>query len=601
MSSRYIEKTHMERRVFDGGQIKRGYRVSAIELVRCDKDTMPTEVVRVKGQSEYSAGCAIHRGTCFGHMCITPTGSMLPPHSLSFRSGDIRTQYYIATTKAFEDKHDVYIEELKRTNYGKHGHLRSIMSTPVSGSARLVSVPHDDENPRVVFLSPNLASKIVFCLPVVHEDGTQGTTYTERCIKQGDYVMLERPPSLSKFNNQPFIVMFWQKECIGIHPKVFSYFHGDYDGDEVHIYAIGSPKSIEEASLWVHPLDTDLEKALQYVKDKCEDVYTWDGSEGDMRFVEHTTLSFNEISAEDKSLAIGDYTRNGSSYNRMLAERIRESPGTSEFLADSIKGVKDIMRQQVSQGKIGDMSRIARISAMCVSRSKSGGTYMVCRKSRVLLNKDTSPSTGSPSVRCVMAICQASQQSALDAHRVGSKETIGLNLISDLLKGRLEFGSKNRCHTFFAFGDTDESTVRARMKPTWCCEVEKLIVCIAYDSTPMGALLDKLRGAYSPVVLSSVPKDRIKGICKTSLHVVYNYYGIELEGDDIEDMVELMCFRVSSSPLPITTRDGMLARGLGWMETLMACDYTKTPAMVGSVSAPYSATSATMCANFSLL
>jgi hypothetical protein len=30
-----------------------------------------------------------------------------------------------------------------------------------------------------------------------------------------------------------------------------------------------------------------------------------------------------------------------------------------------------------------------------------------------------------------------------------------------------------------------------------------------------------------------------------SVMKVYNYYGIRLEGDDISDMVELMCFRVS--------------------------------------------------------
>ena len=142
-------------------------------------------------------------------MCVTPTGSLLPPHSLSFRSGDIRTQYYIAASKAFEDKNEDYIEELKKTNYGKYGHLRSIMSTPVSGSARLVCVPHVYSDPRVLFLPANLASKILFCLPMYYEDGMQGPTYVEREVREGDYVMLERPPSLSKYNNQPFRVMFW--------------------------------------------------------------------------------------------------------------------------------------------------------------------------------------------------------------------------------------------------------------------------------------------------------------------------------------------------------------------------------------------------------
>jgi hypothetical protein len=601
MPPKHVEKTFMERRVFSGALVKRGYKVSAIQLVKCKKDQKPVETVKVKNQSEYSAGCSLHRGTCFGHVCETPTGNLLPPHSLSFRSGDIRTQYYIAATKAFEDKEDDYIEELKKTNYGKYGHLRSIMSTPVSGSARLVCIPHCFRNPRVLFISPNLASKILFCLPMQYEDGVQGPTYVERELREGDMVMLERPPSLSKFNNQPFRVLFWNLECIGIHPKVFSYFHGDYDGDEVHIYALGSSKSIAEAALWAHPLDEDLESALEYVKEHCKGLYEWDGTEGDMGFVEHTTLSFDEIREDKKRLAVGDWTRNGSSYNTMFSERISRGDGTNVFLKDARKGVKDIMRQQVSQGRIGDMSRIARISAMCVTRSDEGGTYMVCRKSRVLLNDKTGPSTGSPSVRCIMSLCQASQQAALDAHRVGSTESMGLDMISDLLKGRQEGGVKNKCHTLFVFEDTTVESVKQQMVPIWCCEIDSLVACVSYDSTDLGELLGNLCGAYSPIVLSLLPKERAKSVCRKALYVVYNYYKIKLEGDDIEDIVELMCFRVKLSKVPITTRDGMLARGLGWMETLMACDYTKTPAMAGSISAPYSATSATMCANFSFL
>ena len=83
--------------------------------------------------------------------------------------------------------------------------------------------------------------------------------------------------------------------------------------------------------------------------------------------------------------------------------------------------------------------------------------------------------------------------------------------------------------------------------------------------------------------------------------MVYNYYGLELEGDDIEDMVEAMCYRVEMSTLPVTTREGMLSRGLGWMETLMACDYTKLPQLTGSSSQAHTATSATMCSNISML
>ena len=596
-----IDRTRIERRVYNGAQIKRGYRVSGIELAQCDGRDKPVELVKVGSQAEYSSGCPLHRDACFGHMCVTPTMNILPPHSLSFRSGDIRTQYYIATTKAFDSDSGQYIKELKETNYGKDGHLRSIMSTPVSGSARLVCVPHTFSDPRVVFISANLASKIVFCLPMVYEDGLRGPTYTERELREDDYVMVERAPSLSKYNNQPFKVAFWDKECLGVHPKVFSHFHGDYDGDEAHLYVLGDPKSIEEAKTWVHPLDGDLESALQYVKESAQADYEWDGTEGDMDFVAYTTLSFREIQLGQKRLAIGDYTRNGSSYLRMFKDRLDNKPGTSTFLGDAIKGVEDIMRQQVSQGKIGDMSRVARISAMCFTRGRDGGTYAVCRRSRVLLNKETTGSTGCPAVRCIMSLCQASQQAALDAHRVGSKKAVGLDMVSSLLRGRLDSAGCGRCDTLYAFDDVDEDSVRVQMRATWCCTTDSAVACVAKDDACTDDLLAKLYAAYSPVVLARLPAGRAKEVCKRGLHAVYNYYGIALEGDDIDDLVEAMCFRASASALPVTTRDGMLSRGLGWMETVMACDYTKLPRLTGCYSGTYSATSATMCSNFSLL
>ena len=38
---------------------------------------------------------------------------------------DVRTQYYIAASKAFEHDRSEYIDSLKRTHYGKEGYLRS--------------------------------------------------------------------------------------------------------------------------------------------------------------------------------------------------------------------------------------------------------------------------------------------------------------------------------------------------------------------------------------------------------------------------------------------------------------------------------------------
>ena len=104
-----------------------------------------------------------------------------------------------------------------------------------------------NRNPYLVYVFRNLASRIVFCVPETLEDGSTGSRYAERSLQEGDFVMVERAPSLSKFNNQPFRLAYWDIEYIGIHPKVFSYFYGDYNRNKYHIYAIGNHKSIEES------------------------------------------------------------------------------------------------------------------------------------------------------------------------------------------------------------------------------------------------------------------------------------------------------------------------------------------------------------------
>lgn len=597
-----MEKTFIERRVYKGAEVKRGYRVKGIKCVQDSRGSKPAELSKVPNLIDYSSGCGVHRGSCFGHMCETPSGNILPPHSLSFRSGDIRTQYYIAASKAFEDDRVEYVNALKRTNYGKEGHLRSIMSTPVSGSARLVCVPHDDPNPFVMFISENLASKIVFCAPETMDDGSPGARYVERSLREGDFVMVERAPSLSKFNNQPIRVAFWDIECMGMHPKVFSYFHGDFDGDEGHLYVIVNPRSIQEALMWTPPLDRNLCKAEAYMHENFPGVCPVVEEGGGMDFMNYTTLSFTEILEGRKGLPLGNWVRCKEEHLKMFKERMESKRGTAGFLEEAVKGVKDIMRQQMSQGKIGDMSRVARIAVMCFTRGKQGGTYVLTRRSKVLLNRSTEPSTGNPGTRCVMVLCQASQEAALHAHRVGSLESKGIDLVSCLLRGRAEDGPSVAQYTLLAFSDARTDHVRDSIKATWCYTTpEGVTVAIAKDDSVSQQMIPALTGAFSPIVLSAVPGERRRAVCAAGVHAVYNYYGLELEGDDVEDMIEAMSYRVEKSPLPITTRDGMLSRGLGWMETLMACDYTKLPQLAGSYSDANSATSATMCANFSLL
>ena len=198
-----------------------------------------------------------------------------------------------------------------------------------------------------------------------------------------------------------------------------------------------------------------------------------------------------------------------------------------------------------------------------------------------------------------MVLCQASQEAALHAHRVGSTESTGIDLVCCLLRGRAEGGENVPQNTVFVITGAKVEELKAEMDASWGCEVEGRVVLVAKDDSFNASTPGDLVGAFSPVVLSNVPMKHRRRMCKVAICVVYNYYGLELEEDDVEDIVEVMCYRVELSTLPLTTREGMLSRGLGWMETLMACDYTKLPQLTGSGSRAHTATSAAMCANFS--
>lgn len=604
-----MEKTFVERRVYKGGPVKKGYVVTKISCEKDEPDSLPAEIIKVSDIDDYSSGCPLHRGTCFGHMCVTPTGSLLPPHSLSFRSGDIRTQYYVAAALAFGKDDKRYINELKKTNYKKEGHLRSIMSTPVSGSARLVVIPHYESIPFEtgdsmfhIYISENLASKIRFCLPSVNENGLADSVYTERTIREGDFVILERAPSLTVFSDQPFSVRFWEKECAGVHPGVFNSFSGDFDGDEVHIYAIGTPEAVEEANAWIHPVMKEFLEASSLMQSWFPRDYTPSLSPCDMEFISNTTLSFQEILEDEYYVPIGDLTRNKLAHVEMLRKKLSGESPSSTFLEDARKGVEDIKRQQLSQGIIGDMGRVAKIALMGFVRGPRGGTYVVTRNARIMLDKSSIPSKGSPVMRAIMLLHSISQQSALEAHRVGSTVSNTIDLISNFMKGRSSMkGTSNSCDTLVVLKGLKDAKARKLFGLSWVYEVDGHLVGICKDSSVTRANVSHIAGSYSPVVLSLVDKNSRWDVCNLAITVLYNYYGLSPESDDIRDLVTAFSYKVEMSVCPITTREGMLSRDLGWMETLMACDYTKLPSLEGSSSSPYTATSATMCSNFSML
>jgi hypothetical protein len=170
-----------------------------------------------------------------------------------------------------------------------------------------------------------------------------------------------------------------------------------------------------------------------------------------------------------------------------------------------------------------------------------------------------------------------------------------------MLKGRLASDPTSPVDTLLIINSDYADAAKSVFACSWHYGVPGGIALITLDSSVTEENVHMVIGSYSPVVLSLCAEFSRRDICETALKMVFNYYEIVPEGDDMRDVVSMFCYRVSSSLLPITTREGLFSRKLGWMETLIGCDYTKLPSLAGSTTMPLSATSAAFCSNFDML
>lgn len=226
----------------------------------------------------------------------------------------------------------------------------------------------------------------------------------DRRLREDDICILVRPPSLTIQNVQPVRVKKWSHHALGIHPELFGTLHGDYDGDEAHLYPIASEKSIAEARNWLyHGLKTIAEGRRTFNSNFGSVDLDYPSS---MQFMNYTTLSCRELSmADPPSSMFGKFSKNSDDSVRGLSKRFGSISVANTFVRGSVRGVNDIMIQRLSQSKIGDMSRIARIGARCFYRDSEG---VLCIASRVPardMDVERKQDSGTPSVRAVMKLC----------------------------------------------------------------------------------------------------------------------------------------------------------------------------------------------------
>ena len=629
-----MEAQIFERSVYPGAKVVGTHSISAARFSRF-KEGEKFRTHSVNNLSQYEAGCAMHR-RCFGHMCKTPSGTILPPQSMSMRTMEIATEYHAASRLAFAGNEQAYVSKLKETNYTKKGTMRVTMSTPVAGSCRLITIPQWYDK-KCIMISPNLASRMRVSRKVYDEEGNMCDSYIEKRLEQGDWMVIVRPPSLKHI--ALLRVVFWNKECMGLHPETYSSLHGDFDGDEGQGYPVYDEDSIAECKAWeVMPLaafeegralfdslppdvkNEEYGRNAPYTDWGSEDtfVYTQTSDSNRAVFIENTTLSAGQIKEGKTKLVFGKFSRNKDAHVSGTGKRFNTSDTERSFVSESIRGMGDVCRQQLSQGALGDMSRTAKIAVSLFYRPPEGGLYVATRNGDKLLINDSIRDSGTPSVRAISSLCAVAQQAALDSHRAESRDAISHDFISDLILGcdRKDSPSPTSEYTLICLDssvppslvdqcdtrwrhDTLVQTPNERLSDAIGRSPDVVILLCKPRSAPM-SIHKYVYAAYNPVILSKCMKYResIADVCKRGISIICNYYYVQMSPVELNDLVAAYTYNIRMSSNPITTREGMLSRELGWIETLLGTDYTKLAGLEGVFEKPNSSTSAMFLANF---
>lgn len=584
-------REEVTRSSYPGKPLLSGNRVTSVSYVPFGQSER-LRICDVGNIKEYSAGCKLHAG-CFGHMCSTPTGITLAPQSISVRVGPISTQFLRASSHAFFGETEAYLSDLTATCLTKHGHMRVTQSTPVAGSGRLVAIPQVSYPLHVVCVSKLLAGCLKFEYVDMPREGVRAGTSRWKTLEEGDWCILVRPPSLTTEAFQPVVVKFWDHPAMGIHPELFTQLHGDYDGDEAHLYPLGDQRSVAEAKSWVHTKNHLFERARHKFRELK--IGTVVESDADLGFMGTTTISTKQLYDGDTGVLFGEETRNPSKHVSATTARFHDRNTERDFVAQSIRGTADIMKQQLSQSSIGELSRLARIAASCFTRKSTGELVCAARGGIIVLDPGPVFDKGVPSCRAVMRICSVAQQALLDSHRAGTSATRGTDLIANMLRGS-RIGSD----------DLDEETlcifprgVKLPYLTLWKLEVGNRLIALVTVRTLSEYHYTMCIGAYSPRILRMVPQHSRVRVCRLGIEHVCSYYSISLTETELMDLSYCLSYRPDMSLYPTTSRSGMVDRELSWLDTMMATDFKKQPGLANSRTYPITATSAMYTSNFS--
>lgn len=592
-----LEPTYYKRTVSAGNPVSGSLRISEFMTTQADGYTL--RVLPVSSYQEYISGCRLHGSECYGHYCITPGGHILLPQRLATTLGVMSNDYARMAENLFERdtkaQEVVYRERLRSLMLGKEGGMRGGLSGgTVDCSARevisicwhLEAMSMEQGGGKHFFAIPSPVARNIRVLKVGtdEETGLPIGVYVEDCAHEGDHVLVHRPPTLWAGNVQPATLVTWDHACFGLQPSVAADFHADHDGDEMHLHFLSNEESKAECRVWKRLSGSPFIDAVDNLPHPSTAAVGRHGLL--MSFMQHSTVSMRELMEGVKLPPIAGVSRMKDMMTNMMAENMRNPLAVATAFPDECtRGVCDVMKQQISQGALGYMSRQGKLPATC-AKYEGHGVFRIFTSTASVTVVDPSvrditgdhlyPLGGNACMRAMCAICSKSQQSALDSHRVrrslpndeamrkkpGTAESLmGFDLIESFMSG----------------SDPSLMVVSGEDVPDalWKYTPPGNITYCFVRNAHVGRYARRIVATYSPVGIKAArfAGSDVLAICKRGILVVCKVHGVSLTELELSALAVLMCHEASSSHLPVTVRDGMPPRHLRWLPTLFNSHY----------------------------
>ena len=365
--------------------------------------------------------CHIHGKGCLGHVEENGT-EIFMPSTMTRSNPSNEHALMVAKSRRLQGKigAEEYRSEVVKHMRSKTGYVRRMNSITVEGSLKMVISPdvHNDES--TVSIPHHIASAIK--VPHVRNGVVQTS-----CIEDGDYGILVRQPVLwhggirscrIRVLDEPIHTGHgWDTlSSMKVPISMCSSFAADYDGDEMTLFPVKSPKAVQEcrAALW------DNSSEGPYARDDYNVIVPVKAPVVVNRsntIALATTMCWTDRMKGHRATKI--HSKWMTSASAMIAMK-KDPPSPLEFARQSMEFMSSSTAKSSLQSNIGATSRRSKLGAERVFLDANGcircqsGTFstLVARRD-VSLPSPKDGYFGNPTVRAISKFCRASMQITL--------------------------------------------------------------------------------------------------------------------------------------------------------------------------------------------